>query len=221
MAFFKENTDTGPAEIGDAGSADRVSLAGFWLAVIQPMLEAAQAKTVVEVGAEKGRNTVNLLSYCAQQQGHLHIVDPLPEVDVEAFRRQFGPTFTLHRDLSLNVLPQLGQFDAILLDGDHNWYTVYHELKQIEAAHRANPATYPLIFLHDVEWPYARRDMYYQPDTIPAEYRQPYAQLGILPGLGLSWGNGLNSHHNNAELEGGKKKRRFNRRGRFSGRNRA
>lgn len=61
-----------------------------------------------------------------------------------------------------------------------------------------------MIFFHDVDWPYGRRDMYYQPDTIPPEYRHAYALKGMsrkqsaLPDSG-----GVNTTYLNALHEGG------------------
>jgi len=41
-----------------------------------------------------------------------------------------------------------------------------------------------LLLFHDVSWPHARRDDYFAPEQIPAEYRQPIAgeRAGIFPG---------------------------------------
>ena len=39
----------------------------------------------------------------------------------------------------------------------------------------------PLVFLHDIGWPYDRRDMYYNPSNIPEYYRQPYEMNGVHP----------------------------------------
>ncbi len=64
----------------------------------------------------------------------------------------------------------------MFLDGDHNWYTVFHELRLIEEHCQRNERLFPLVLLHDLGWPYGRRDLYYNPETIPAEYRQPYAR---------------------------------------------
>ena len=37
---------------------------------------------------------------------------------------------------------------------------------------------------HDVCWPHARRDDYYDPEIIPDEYRQPYVRgAGLFPGI--------------------------------------
>ena len=38
----------------------------------------------------------------------------------------------------------------------------------------------PLLILHDIGWPLARRDAYYAPERIPAEHRQPLAHNTFL-----------------------------------------
>jgi len=73
------------------------------------------------------------------------------------------------------------RFDVVLIDGDHNWYTVYNELLLIETLSRDAGQPLPLVFLHDVSWPYGRRDLYYDPESIPAEHRHSFARLGISP----------------------------------------
>ena len=80
------------------------------------------------------------------------------------------------------MLPKLAAVDAALIDGDHNWYTVYHELRMLAATARAAGAPLPVLIMHDVGWPYGRRDLYYAPERIPEEFRQPYAQRGMRPG---------------------------------------
>ena len=58
-----------------------------------------------------------------------------------------------------------------------------------------------------MDWPYGRRDLYYQPDTIPAEFRHPFAEKGIVRGQSrLAEVGGLNSrNYQNALEEGGPK----------------
>jgi hypothetical protein len=106
---------------------------------------------------------------------------------------------------SLDALPQLtGVYDCILIDGDHNWYTVFNELRLIRQ--RGLLRKGGMIFFHDVEWPYGRRDMYYQPNTIPAEYRHEYALKGMLRKQSkLPDSGGVNSTYWNAVYEGGPK----------------
>ena len=61
-----------------------------------------------------------------------------------------------------------------------------------------------MVFLHDVGWPYGRRDLYYAPLTIPEAYRQPYRCAGMrLNSSGLHETGGLNAHMHNAVAEGG------------------
>jgi hypothetical protein len=110
-----------------------------------------------------------------------------------------------HRDISHNVLPHLPAMDAALVDGDHNWYTVYNELKMLAATARDAGAPLPLLIMHDVGWPYGRRDLYYAPERIPEEFRKKYARRGMKmdkPGLVLA-GGGLNYTMWNATREGG------------------
>jgi hypothetical protein len=71
-------------------------------------------------------------------------------------------------------LPDLGAFDAWFVDGDHNYYTVFNELRAIDDIQRR--AGKPILaFLHDVSWPCARRDFYYAPERIPAGWRHPHS----------------------------------------------
>ena len=61
-----------------------------------------------------------------------------------------------------------------------------------------------MLILHDVCWPYGRRDLYYVPERIPAEFRQPYRWAGMRPGQSELVGNaGMNRDMANAEHEGG------------------
>ncbi|MEZ5167505.1 MAG: hypothetical protein R2695_13815 [Acidimicrobiales bacterium] len=39
-----------------------------------------------------------------------------------------------HRALSLDALRHTPAFDVALIDGDHNWYTVYHECRLLAEA---------------------------------------------------------------------------------------
>ncbi len=169
----------------------------LWKVLIRPILEEINAKYIVEIGSDLGVNTKNILEYCVDNNAHLTAIDPFPKFDIEEFKTEYGDKFEIYKELSLNRLPLLKDYDAILIDGDHNWYTVYNELKIIEGYFEDKK--FPIIFLHDMGWPYARRDLYYNPENIPQKYRQPYTKLGICPGKNsLMYKGGLNSHLNNA-----------------------
>jgi glycosyltransferase involved in cell wall biosynthesis len=172
----------------------------LWKVLIRPILEEINAKYIVEIGSDLGVNTKNILEYCVDNNAHFTAIDPFPKFDIEEFKAKYGDKFEIYTELSLNRLPLLKDYDAILVDGDHNWYTVYNELKLIEGYFKDKK--FPIIFLHDMGWPYARRDLYYNPENIPQRHRQPYKKLGIYPGKNSLLDNGgLNSHLNNAISE--------------------
>jgi hypothetical protein len=176
----------------------------FWRNVIRPFLMAFDAPVIVEVGAAAGKMTTLLLEFAASRRGTVHIIDPAPQFDADLFAERFGSCMELHKACSHSVLDDLPPADAVLIDGDHNWYTVYGELQRLEATVHREAANLPLILLHDVAWPYGRRDMYYSPDRIPEQWRQPWARRGIAFGeIELLDDGGMNRGLANALKEGG------------------
>jgi hypothetical protein len=176
----------------------------LWDKLIQPLVEAIGGTRILEIGAEYGVSTQALLNYVRKVGGHLHCIDPVPGFDVAEYVAQHGGLLSFYEDTSLNAIPVIPEVDVALVDGDHNWYTVYHELKAIEARHGHDPDKLPLILVHDIGWPYGRRDLYYDPATIPEEFRQPYARRGMGPAKReLLPKGGLNADMYNAVMEGG------------------
>lgn len=175
----------------------------FWPSVVKPVLDAVKARRVIEIGAGTGRNTRLLAGWAKANGARLEIVDPEPGFDLSPLCDRFGESLCHHRRPSLEVLADLLPADAVLIDGDHNWYTVYHELEAIYGAAGPVDARAPVSLCHDVEWPYGRRDLYYSPDRIPAEYRHDCRMGGLLPQeRGLTPG-GYNANHFHAPQEGG------------------
>lgn len=162
-----------------------------------PLIRESNRKAILEIGSSYGNSIRPIL---ALGDVRVSIIDPGLDTDLLA---AFGEQITLHKGLSLDVLPHLDEtYDCIFIDGDHNWYTVFNELRLIEERNLLKPGG--IIFLHDIGWPYGRRDMYYQPDTIPAECRRPCATKGILKGHSrLSETGGFNAGHFNALEESG------------------
>ncbi len=153
-----------------------------WDTLLKPLFARLEPKNIVEVGSENGDNTINILEYCRQHDAVLHAIDPVPNFDVEGWQKKYREKFIFYRSLSLNALPRIDKMDLVLIDGDHNWYTVYNELKLIEKLTAGKKREFPLVLLHDVSWPYARRDLYYDPETIPPAYLKPYRQKGMVKG---------------------------------------
>ncbi|MCC5951659.1 MAG: class I SAM-dependent methyltransferase [Acidimicrobiia bacterium] len=177
----------------------------FWDSTIAPIMQAVGARRIVEIGALRGDTTKFMLEELGPDV-ELHVIDPVPAFDPSEHERAFPGRYRFHRDLSHNVLPDLAAVDVALVDGDHNWYTVYHELRLLAEASRREGQPLPVIILHDVGWPYGRRDLYYAPEQIPEEFRQQHHQAGMVKGKPrLVFKGGLNPTMHNAMWEGGER----------------
>lgn len=174
----------------------------FWETMVRPSLDALEPRAIVEIGSDRGDNTRHLLEFCRESGATLHVIDPVPKYEVSEWQEEYGETFVPHLALSLEVLPELDTMDVVLVDGDHNWYTVFNELKTIQERCAGLSRPFPLVLLHDVGWPYGRRDLYYDPENIPEEHRRPHAQKGLLRDTGEAVEDGgLNPHLHNALQE--------------------
>ena len=176
----------------------------FWNDVVAPVIEAARARRIVEVGALRGENTEQMLERLGTGV-ELHVIDPLPDFDPKKHEARFAGRYVFHLDLSVNVIGDLPAMDVALIDGDHNWYTVHTELRLLAEVAKAAGAPFPVTILHDVGWPYGRRDLYYDPTTIPDQYLQPWSRAGIRRGRSelVPGGGGINAQLANADHEGG------------------
>jgi Methyltransferase domain len=148
--------------------------------LLVPCLDAVRARSVVEVGAYAGDLTGLLLEWAARADAHVVAVDPLPQKELVALD-EARSELELIRDTSLEVLRRIELPDAVVIDGDHNYFTVSEELRLI--GERAPGRELPLLLFHDVSWPHARRDSYYTPELVPEERRQPMIEGGgLFPG---------------------------------------
>jgi hypothetical protein len=158
-----------------------------------PVLDAASARTVLEIGAYKGELTAVLLDWAAGSGARISAIDPAPEPELEALAGRH-PELELVRETSHDALAHVRLPDALIIDGDHNYWTLSEELRLVDE--RAPGAELPLLLFHDLGWPHARRDTYYAPDRVPEEHRQPLArdarlapgEPGVAPaGLPFPW----------------------------------
>ena len=168
--------------------------------VILPGLDLAGTRSVVEVGAYAGDLTRLLVAWAAGSGARVWAIDPDPRPPLVALAAE-RPELELVRETSHAALPRIPLPDAAIIDGDHNHYTVSEELRLI--AERASGADLPLLIFHDVGWPHARRDDYYDPALVPPEHRQPIAEgTGVFPGVPGVRPGGL-PYRYAAEQEGG------------------
>ncbi len=183
-----------------------------WDAIFGTLVDLLKPKRLVEVGAFYGDGTRRILEYCRAADAVLQTIDPLSS-DPESARqqqevfdglaREFPGRLTFHRACSLPLLDRIGPYDTILIDGDHNWYTVIEELRSVERMALTHGIV-PLIVLDDIGWPHGRRDCYYVPERIPEAFRQPSRQAGVEPGRSaLVEPGGYFQGFRHAEHEGG------------------
>jgi len=151
-----------------------------YLGYIKPLsglLSNIESPRVLEIGVDFGQSTLplvhNLLIMCDKflytgidiyvrgeitqqliQMKNIFIynINSLAEPDINV---------VLHQDNSLNVLPALKErgikYDLIMIDGDHNYYTVKRELEIIKDI--IHPST--IIICDDYNTRWAEKDLYY------------------------------------------------------------
>jgi len=178
------------------------SMTAFWV-VIEELLNITKPGSLLEVGGSLGEQTQKLCTWAHAHQACVHVIETQPQDALKQIMQQH-PFARLYVGRSLEILANVEKVDCVFIDGDHNYYTVYNELKLIAQHHQPS-----LILLHDVGWPWGRRDMYYDVETIPSEHRREHvsdSNLGIAPGNpGLLNGKGFhgNGRFAFAKTEGG------------------
>jgi hypothetical protein len=107
--------------------------------------QAAQMRSVAEVGSLRGRSAFALLTAC---NGPVYCIDPWPE-HYESFLRECGhfPNLVAIRAMSPAAAGQVPDVDMVFLDGDHEYEGV---VADIEAWY---PKTQKLLCGHDYNHP--------------------------------------------------------------------
>ena len=144
-------------------------------------LEAAGARSVIEVGAYEGELTKVLLEWAEPHGGRVVAIDPDPQPPLARMADE-RDDLELVRATSHEALGDLELTDAVILDGDHNYFTVKGELDLL--AKNVGDGPLPLVILHDVGWPHGRRDAYTDIARMPPEGRQAEVVEGggLFPG---------------------------------------
>lgn len=178
----------------------------FWDIALEPVLRALAPQRILEIGVDQGLTTKLLIDFVVGADAFLDAIDPDPKIDVADWQGRQPDHVRFHRGLSLDVIPTLQPPDAALLDGDHNWYTVHSELVALEQLAVQAGRTAPVCLIHDVGWPYARRDLYYDAGTVPKPHRHPHERGGLVPDRSeIDERGGFNAHLDHAIFEGGER----------------
>ncbi len=125
--------------------------------IFKYVLNHVPHKSICEVGSNQGITSKVLYDYCRKNGIQLQVVDPkIPEVlkNLEEIR--------YYEMTSSEYFMGGGKSDVYILDGDHNFSTVTEELNAVLSCCGKKNV---LCFLHDVSWPWARRDLFYSPDV--------------------------------------------------------
>jgi hypothetical protein len=170
--------------------------------VVLPCLEAVGPRSVLEIGAYAGDLTQLLVEWAARGETKIVAIDPAPKPRLVRLADEHS-SLELIQLPSLEALKDLPLADVAIIDGDHNYYTVAGELRLIADRAEEEVAPIPLLLLHDVCWPHARRDSYHDPGRIPPEHRHPVVEgPGLYPGVEGVRAGGL-PYHFAAAAEGG------------------
>lgn len=149
----------------------------FFQPVLDSLLKSLEPSSLCEIGIDKGRFTKYLVFFCKEQGCHYTGIDPA--INTLGFSNVGSEGFQFFEQKSGDVLPDLPPKDVYIIDGDHNYHTVKEEIRLIfrHSEHR------PVLLFHDTAWPFARRDLYYDPAGIPKEKRHPHSlEEGPWPG---------------------------------------
>ena len=87
--------------------------------VMLPCLDAAGARSVMEIGAYAGDLTEALVDWAADVGGRVVAIDPSPQERLVRLADERAQ-LELVRDTSLAALPGRSLTDAVVIDGDHN-----------------------------------------------------------------------------------------------------
>lgn len=168
-----------------------------------PCLELVRPTRIAEIGAFAGDLTRLLIRWAEEAGAKVEAIDPAPQPSLVELADS-SERLELVRKTSLEALRERELADAIVIDGDHNYYTVSRELALI--AERGGQSALPLLFFHDLCWPHGRRDDYFDPESIPPEYRHPLVGegRGIFPGDPATRIDGL-PYPKSAAHEGGER----------------
>jgi len=134
---------------------------------IKQFLSQIQSPKVLEIGLCKGITTIPLLAFMSRMHENFEFVGVdvlvqeslliiLNNIDVLPSQKMI-----IHQDSSLNALPKLTEsskkFDVVLLDGDHNYYTVSRELEYLDLLTNENS----IVLIDDYHGRWSERDLWY------------------------------------------------------------
>jgi len=151
------------------------SMANFFIEAGR-IMDEVELSRVIEIGCEDGVNTAALWEYVRNRNAKLTAVDPA-EVKFP-FSASAKDGFTFFRGTSKEFLNGGFRGEIVFMDGDHNYETVLSDLLTIDRNKAASGIK--IVFMHDVSWPWARRDNYYDLKQV-SDPRPNRADVNVSP----------------------------------------
>lgn len=137
-----------------------------YIPFMKQYLELFERPNVLEIGVNKAQTTAPILQSLSVKKKvfnfvalDIKIYDEV-KVSLSNFDLAKDQRFFLVNDNSLNFLKNTqieGQFDLILLDGDHNYFTVRQELDLLEKFMHKNT----ILICDDYEGRWSQKDQFY------------------------------------------------------------
>lgn len=148
----------------------------FDLDIIPTFLSRFKVDKILAIGLSNEFIMKEVISFCVENESLLYAIDPKINIKdlveknfkLENIDDYANKNIKYFNDYGLNILPSLKSFDAIFINDDPNWYTVFTELNLI----KKNNPNFPLVFICNNKYPHKRRDSYINPECIPKEYKQ-------------------------------------------------
>jgi len=163
----------------------------FWSAAIEPVIGALGPRVIVEMGSGDGIVAGRLIASTTARDATVHVVQHSVAPALDAA----GSDVRVHHTDPITAAAGIGEADLVLLDADPNWHTVVGVLRGLARRARDDDRPPPVVLVHDVRWPFGRRDGYADPEQVPQDARQPSSRDGVLPGHGdlaaEGWQTGL------------------------------
>ena len=133
----KQSTAAGPPLIHSTASTARSRTCARWSS---RCLEAAGARSVAEIGAEHGLFTSELLAWSERNGGgQISAIDPAPRQRLRELAERASGARADRRDQPRRAAAARAP-DAVIVDGDHNYFTVHEELLAIDRKAGGRPA---------------------------------------------------------------------------------
>lgn len=130
------------------------------LDIIPIIFNRFKVKNIVISGMLDDLILGHISNYCKEFQGSYVTIDLQDNLNDDCGYNEF---------ISLS---NFKNYDAILLNDDPNWYTVYNELQTIKKTNDE----FPLVLICHNLFPHKRRDSYINPDYIPDEFKNAFSR---------------------------------------------